>query len=607
RKLASTPVDTEKPLLKDPDGEDVDVHTYKSMIGSLMYLTSSRPDIMFAFFACVRFQVTPKASHLHAVKRIFRYLKGAMDSELIAGLWSSVSIKKTNDMVRLQALIDRKKVIITVDTVREALQLDDTESIDCLPNEEIFRELARMRIAWNEFSSSMALTVICLTTGKRFSGVDTPLFEGMLVEQQAADDVDDVVAEDVAEPTPALPIPTTTPPPPQEHPSTSQVAPTLPPSPIAQPSSPPQQQQPSQPTTISMDLLNNLLATCTSMTRRVENLEQDKIAQALEIIKLKKWVRKLEKKKKLRVSGLKRLRKEVKVEKNDEVEMNADVQGRLKESHAKVYHIDLEHDDKVLITAATTSITAAAPITAATITAAPSAAKRRKEKSKEPLEEEESRALKRQSKSSKEKAAKKQKLDEEVEELKKHLKIIPNDEDDVYTEAPPLALKVPIVDYEIYAKHNKPYYKIIRADGTHQLFLSFLSLLRKFLIEKTWRCYGRFASSKPKNFSDDFLQITLKAMFEKLDVEDQVWKNQRGVHGLAKVKSWRLLESCGVHIIAFTTTQMFLLVERRYPLTIFTLDQMLNNVRLEVKEESKVSLELLRFVRQQQQEGYRPE
>nr|GFC73272.1 putative ribonuclease H-like domain-containing protein [Tanacetum cinerariifolium] len=48
RKSASTPIDTEKPLLKDLDGEDVDVNTYKSMIGSLMYLTSSRPDIMFA-------------------------------------------------------------------------------------------------------------------------------------------------------------------------------------------------------------------------------------------------------------------------------------------------------------------------------------------------------------------------------------------------------------------------------------------------------------------------------------------------------------------------------------------------------------------------------
>ncbi|GKC69344.1 putative ribonuclease H-like domain-containing protein [Tanacetum coccineum] len=67
---ASTPIDTEKPLLKDSDGDDVDVHIYRSMIGSLMYLTSSRPDIMFAVCACARFQVTPKVSHSHAVKSI---------------------------------------------------------------------------------------------------------------------------------------------------------------------------------------------------------------------------------------------------------------------------------------------------------------------------------------------------------------------------------------------------------------------------------------------------------------------------------------------------------------------------------------------------------
>nr|GEV43415.1 copia protein [Tanacetum cinerariifolium] len=49
-KNASTPMETQKPLLKDEDGEEVDVHMYRSMIGSLMYLTSSRPDIMFAAF-----------------------------------------------------------------------------------------------------------------------------------------------------------------------------------------------------------------------------------------------------------------------------------------------------------------------------------------------------------------------------------------------------------------------------------------------------------------------------------------------------------------------------------------------------------------------------
>nr|GFD38107.1 hypothetical protein [Tanacetum cinerariifolium] len=76
------------------------------------------------------------------------------------------------------------------------------------------------------------------------------------------------------------------------------------------------------------------------------------------------------------------------------------------------------------------------------------------EKTKEQLEEEESRSLKRKVESSKEKAIKEQKLDEKVEELKKHLQIVPND-DDVYTVATPLALKVPIVDYEIYSENNK--------------------------------------------------------------------------------------------------------------------------------------------------------
>nr|GEU79287.1 hypothetical protein [Tanacetum cinerariifolium] len=82
-KSASTPIKIEKLLLKDPDGKDVNVYIYRSMIKSLMYLTSFRPDIMFVVCACVRFQLTPKVSHLHAVKRIFRYLKGKPH----LGLW----------------------------------------------------------------------------------------------------------------------------------------------------------------------------------------------------------------------------------------------------------------------------------------------------------------------------------------------------------------------------------------------------------------------------------------------------------------------------------------------------------------------------------------
>ncbi|GKD85843.1 hypothetical protein Tco_1356997, partial [Tanacetum coccineum] len=84
-KSAFTPVDLEKPLVIDGDADNVDVHLYRSMIGSLMYLTASRPDIMFAVCACAKFQVTPKSLHLLAVKRIFRYLKG----KPTLGLWYS--------------------------------------------------------------------------------------------------------------------------------------------------------------------------------------------------------------------------------------------------------------------------------------------------------------------------------------------------------------------------------------------------------------------------------------------------------------------------------------------------------------------------------------
>ncbi|GJY57582.1 putative ribonuclease H-like domain-containing protein, partial [Tanacetum coccineum] len=107
-KTASTPMETSKPLMKDDNAEYVDVHLYRSMIGSLMYLTSSRPDIMFVVFACARFQVTPKVSHLHVVKRIFRYLKG----QLKLGLWypkdSPFDLEAYTDSDYAGASLDKK-------------------------------------------------------------------------------------------------------------------------------------------------------------------------------------------------------------------------------------------------------------------------------------------------------------------------------------------------------------------------------------------------------------------------------------------------------------------------------------------------------------------
>ncbi|GKC97088.1 putative ribonuclease H-like domain-containing protein [Tanacetum coccineum] len=110
-KTASTPMKTQKVLFKDKDGEEVDVNLYRSMIGSLMYLTSSRPDIMFAVCACARYQVNPKVSHLHAVKRIFRHLKGQPKF----GLWypkdSPFDLVAYTDSDYAGASLDRKSTI----------------------------------------------------------------------------------------------------------------------------------------------------------------------------------------------------------------------------------------------------------------------------------------------------------------------------------------------------------------------------------------------------------------------------------------------------------------------------------------------------------------
>ncbi|GKE73456.1 putative ribonuclease H-like domain-containing protein [Tanacetum coccineum] len=105
---ASIPIETQKPLVKDEEATDVDVHLYRSMIDSLMYLTASRPDIMFAVYACSRFQVTPKTSHLNAVKRIFRYLKGKPK----LGLWyprvSLFDLEAYSNSNYARANLDRK-------------------------------------------------------------------------------------------------------------------------------------------------------------------------------------------------------------------------------------------------------------------------------------------------------------------------------------------------------------------------------------------------------------------------------------------------------------------------------------------------------------------
>ncbi|GJS67068.1 retrovirus-related pol polyprotein from transposon TNT 1-94 [Tanacetum coccineum] len=131
-KTASTPMETQKPLLKDEDGKEVDVYMYRSMIGSLMYLTSSRPDIMFLVCACARYQVNPKVSHLHAMKRIFRYLKGQPK----LGIWypkdSPFDLVAYTDSDYAGASLDRKSTTGGCQLLRSRLNISRSKNIKWL-------------------------------------------------------------------------------------------------------------------------------------------------------------------------------------------------------------------------------------------------------------------------------------------------------------------------------------------------------------------------------------------------------------------------------------------------------------------------------------------
>nr|GFA04808.1 putative ribonuclease H-like domain-containing protein [Tanacetum cinerariifolium] len=268
RKSASTPIDTEKPLLKDPDGEDVDMHTYRSMIGSLIqedfrYL-KGKPHLGLWYLKDSPFNLVSYSNSNYAGASLDR--KSTTRGYQFLGCrlisWQckkqtvvATSSTEVNDVTRLQALVDKKKVIITEATIREALRLDDAESIDCLPNEEIFTELSKMgyekpsikltfykafflpqwkflihnilqcisakKTSWNKFISSFGFSChlpfnraqvgdlslhstkyssLALTqkvfanmrrVGKGFSGVDTHLFEGMILAQQDDDVADE--------------------------------------------------------------------------------------------------------------------------------------------------------------------------------------------------------------------------------------------------------------------------------------------------------------------------------------------------------------------------------------------------------------------------------
>nr|GEZ19289.1 hypothetical protein [Tanacetum cinerariifolium] len=462
------------------------------------------------------------------------------------------------DVTRLQALVDKKKIVISEAVICEILQINDAEGVVCLPNEEIFAGLAQM-------GTAMASAVICLSKGQRFN-FSKYIFDSLVRNVDSSSKfymyprfIQQIIQTNIVD------LSTHT---------TRYISPTLTQKGdnVQEPAAEEVIPEVVLPTPMSSSPPSPILATCSAHDLRVEGLENDKAAQQLEIVKLKARVKKLEKINKVKSFKLRWLKKvgtSQRVKSLDDME-NVFNQGRV--------IIDMDQAKRI-------------------------------ELSREEIEAEDEEIIKSINETPAQKATKRRKLSkeaQEAEDLRKRLEIVQDEDDDVFIEATPLSQKVPVADYQIVVINNKSRYKIKRANDTHQLYISFTTLLKNFDredLEALWKIVrDRFSTSKPTNFLDEYLLLTLKTMFKEPDCQDAIWRNQKSVHGLALVKRWKLLTSCGIHVITLSTVQLFLLVERRYPLSRFTLEQLVNVTRLQVEEESEMSLELLRFTRQQLQE-----
>nr|GEX44673.1 hypothetical protein [Tanacetum cinerariifolium] len=272
----------------------------------------------------------------------------------IKQFWNTASVKRSGDVTRLQALVDKKKIVLTENVIREILQLDDAEV--CLPNEEIFAGLAQMgyeklstKLTFYKAFFSSQWKFLIHTILQSLSAKRTSWNEFSTAMASAADDAVAVaVEENVAKDVPHDAIPS---PPSHDIPSPSQ-----------EPSSPPQQ-PPSSPQASPQGAdfptySQQVLDVCSALTRRVKNLENDNAAQKLEIIKLQARVKRLERANQVKSSKLRHLKKvgaSRRIESSDDME---DVfnQGRMIDDMdkdegielAEIYHIDLDHSFKVL-------------------------------------------------------------------------------------------------------------------------------------------------------------------------------------------------------------------------------------------------------------------
>ncbi|GKD91987.1 hypothetical protein Tco_1371824 [Tanacetum coccineum] len=244
----------------------------------------------------------------------------------IQQFWATAKAKTVNGERQIQALVDKKKVIITEKSMISDLMLGYDKGTECLPNDVIFEQLTLMgakTTAWNEFSSTMTSA-----TNQKFN-FSKHIFNNIMKNLEVPEDM----GEDSAAPTDShsTPIPI-----PDE--ATNE-------EPISTPScDPPQSGE-------DRLQLAELMTLCTKLQKHVLDLEEAKIAQANEIANLKKRVKQLEKRRKSRTSGLKRLRKVGSASRKQKIDEHVEAEKDNQEKADMKRHIEIVKDDEVAIDA----------------------------------------------------------------------------------------------------------------------------------------------------------------------------------------------------------------------------------------------------------------
>ncbi|GKF20446.1 hypothetical protein Tco_0069084, partial [Tanacetum coccineum] len=171
-------------------------------------------------------------------------------------------------------------------------------------------------------------------------------------------------------------------------------------------------------------------------------------------------------------------------------------------------------------------------------------------------------------------------------------------DDEVAINAIPLATKpAPIVKFQIHRKGWNGYYEIMTADGSSKTYLLFSQQLTEFDredLENLWKLVkAKHGNTRPEEGYERVLWSDLKTMFEH-HVEYLIWRNLQG----KKVLLWRLYDSCGIHFVRFEDMHVYMIVEKRYPLTPATITDILNK-KLQADYWNEMCYQLLKLMTKQ--------